>query len=136
MTVTRTASRRRRGFAMLTALALISIVGLGLAAMAALFASEARRSAQQRDDAQLRQLLLAGEVAVRGALGRGEREGSVALPRNWARASHPHLRGRKRTRRGSARVRVTARTGEGRTMSQTLASSRPTAAGVAISELE
>lgn len=115
------ASTRPRGFAALTAIALIAIVGLGLAAMAALFAGETRRTGQQRDDAQLRQLLLAGEVAAREALTRGELQGTVQLPADlatlgaeltFAPAGDPVD--------NETRIRVTARTGEGRVMSQTL----------------
>lgn len=122
MTVTVTASRRRsRGFAALTAIALIAIVGLGLAAMAALFAGETRRTGRQRDDAQLRQLLIAGEVAARDALARGEREGTVALPADLtslgARLTFSPI-GDPSDR--EAHVRVTASTADGRTMSQRL----------------
>jgi Zn-dependent alcohol dehydrogenase len=125
MTLTHTRVRRyrsrRRGFAALTAIALIALVGFGLAAMAALFAAETRRTGRVREDAQLRQLLLAGEVAAREALSRGERRGAVALPvelttegvrLTFAPAGEPGER--------ETRCRVTARTGDGRVMSQRL----------------
>lgn len=122
MTVTVTASRRRsRGFAALTAIALIAIVGLGLAAMAALFAGETRRTGRQRDDAQLRQLLIAGEVAARDALSRGERDGTVAVPAELtslgARLTFSPI-GDPSDR--ETHVHVTAHAADGRTMSQRL----------------
>ena len=123
MTVTPIASRRRhpRGFAALTAIALIAIVGLGLAAMASLFAGETRRTGRLRDDAQLRQLLIAGEVAARDALSRGEREGTVALPTDLtslgARLTFSPI---GEPVDGEAHVHVTAQAADGRTMSQRL----------------
>jgi hypothetical protein len=50
----------RRGFATFTAVLMVGLVGMALAMTASLFAQEARRTAQQRTGAQLRQLLLAG----------------------------------------------------------------------------
>jgi Tfp pilus assembly protein PilX len=128
MNATRTSSRRR-GFAALTALALIAIVGLGLAAMASLFAAETRRTGRHRDDAQLRQLMLAGEAAAREALARGGRQGDVPLPAELASAGTrltfaPADEPPPPPGADAARVRVTAVTGEGRVMSQVLGYAR------------
>ena len=123
---TRPSHHHRGGFASLTAIALIAIVGLGLAAMASLFAGETRRAVRLRDEAQLRQLLLAGEVAARDALARGERRRAVELPPELASLGttltfEPADGGGARARDArEARLRVTARSGEGRVVSQTL----------------
>ena len=112
-----------RGFASITAIALISIVGLALAALASLFASETRRTGLQRDDAQLRQLLIAGEVATRQALARGERKGAVELPADLAAAGTTLTfapDGDGDAGATDPRLRVTARTADGRVQSQVL----------------
>ena len=77
-------SRQRRGFAMLTAIALIALVGVAMAAAAAVFRLDLRRTAAAVRDAQLRQLLVAGERAARETLPAGgavtQSNQSVALP--------------------------------------------------------
>src|ERR1039458_8289219 len=50
----------RRGFATITALARLSLVGPPLATLPLTFAAGARRTAKESTDAQLRQLLFAG----------------------------------------------------------------------------
>lgn len=55
-----TPRRPARGFAMLTALAAVAIVAASLLAIGALLVADARRTARAADEAQLRQLLLAG----------------------------------------------------------------------------
>ena len=80
--------RQRRGLAMLTAIALIALVGVAMAAAGAVFRLDLRRTAASVQDAQLRQLLVAGERAAREALpaagaGAGavtESDHPVALP--------------------------------------------------------
>ena len=58
----------RRGVAAATAVSLLAMVGVTLAAMGAFFASEARRTRDATTEAQLRQLLLAGAtIAARVA---------------------------------------------------------------------
>jgi type II secretory pathway pseudopilin PulG len=59
---------QRRGFVTLTAIALFVIVGMAIVAAASLFATEIRRSRAEAADAQLRQLLLAGESMAPQAL--------------------------------------------------------------------
>jgi hypothetical protein len=56
--------RRRRAFATTTALTLLAIVGVALAALATLLAADARRTRTAAQEAQLRQLLLAGAAAA------------------------------------------------------------------------
>src|SRR5687767_11870497 len=69
----------RRAFATVTAVALIGVVGAILAMLAGLLASQVRRNIGQSEDAQLRQLLVAGELAARQSLGRSE-AGPVNVP--------------------------------------------------------
>lgn len=60
---------RRRGFATFTAIVMLGVVGAAIAAGAAWSAAQWRRSQDARVDAQLRQLLIAGEVYASGAAG-------------------------------------------------------------------
>jgi hypothetical protein len=64
----RTRTHTRRGFAMLTAIALIGLVAVAMAAAAAVFRLDLRRTTAVMEDAQLRQLLVAGERAAREKL--------------------------------------------------------------------
>jgi hypothetical protein len=57
-----------RGFAMLTAIALVAVVGVAMAAAASVFRLDLRRTAAVVEDTQLRQLLIAGERAARAKL--------------------------------------------------------------------
>jgi hypothetical protein len=59
---------KRRGFAMLTAVALVALVAMALAAVLALVRLDLGRTADALDEAQLRQMLLAGEHAARERL--------------------------------------------------------------------
>ena len=58
------ALRPRPGFAMLMAIGLLAFVGAALLAITTLVSTDARRTSAVRQDAQLRQLLLAGTAAV------------------------------------------------------------------------
>ncbi len=121
-----TASTSRRAFATFTALALVTLVGASLAALAVLFAGDLKRSVRQSDDAQLRQLLLAGEVAVRGALTRGEvSNAAVQLPADLG-ANDGSLSYEKIDAKDANEIRVvvTARVSKGRSTSQTLTYAR------------
>jgi hypothetical protein len=111
--------RTRRAFATLTAIALISIVAVGLAAITTLFAADVKRTLRHADDAQLRQLLIAGQLAVTAAPKPGKAD--VPLP--------PELQSAGATLAYDAnpapddavlRVTVTARMASGRAMTQTL----------------
>jgi hypothetical protein len=62
MTITNQSSRR--AFATVTAVVLLGIAAAGLAALAALFSADYRRTRDARTDAQLRQLLIAGAADV------------------------------------------------------------------------
>ena len=57
-------SHRRRAFAAILAITLILLVGATLAAVAAAFSADARRTRTLGSDAQLRQLLTAGAIAA------------------------------------------------------------------------
>ena len=77
----------RRGMAMLIAVALVSLVGMAIAAVLALVRLELTRTADTLEDAQLRQMLLAGETAAReklsamtGDVPKAGEEVSVPLP--------------------------------------------------------
>ena len=113
-------SLHRRGAALLMAVLMISIVAGSLAALTLAFAAQAKRTTRQAQDAQLRQLLLAGQVAAQQAIGQSK-SGEVALP--------PDLRSagasvRYETVQGDAademQFRIVASLGEGRAMTQTL----------------
>jgi hypothetical protein len=56
----RLASQRHRGFAMITAITLIAFAGVALALMTAQLGSEVDRGQRMAQEAQLRQLLIAG----------------------------------------------------------------------------
>jgi type II secretory pathway component PulK len=110
----------RRGTALLMAVLMISIVGGSLAALTLAFAAQAKRTTRQAHDAQLRQLLFAGQVAAQQSIGQSK-SGEVALP--------PDLRSagasvRYETVQGDAademQFHIVASLGEGRSMTQTL----------------
>ena len=120
--------RQRRGLAMLTAIALIALVGVAMAAAGAVFRLDLRRTAASVQDAQLRQLLVAGERAAREALpaagaGAGavtESNHPVALPPALAaRGESLVVRFGPRKKDGEATATVEAAL-EGRVASQTL----------------
>ena len=58
----------RRGFAMIVAVALVALVAVALGAVMSLFRLDLDRTANALEQAQLRQMLLAGERAARGQL--------------------------------------------------------------------
>jgi type II secretory pathway component PulK len=71
----------RRGFATITALALLSFVATALATLTLTFAADARRTARESTDAQLRQLIIAGAAQVRQFTERDEPQtGPKAIP--------------------------------------------------------
>ena len=111
---------QRRGMALLMAVLMISIVAGSLAALTLAFAAQAKRTARQAQDAQLRQLMLAGQVAAQQAVGQSK-SGEVALPADL-RSAGASLR--YETIQGDAademQFRIVATLGEGRSMSQTL----------------
>ena len=76
MTASRT--HRRRAFATTMAIMFIALVGVALAAMSARLTTVARQGRQQREAAQLRQLLQAGTQLARSSPGEGRR--SIELP--------------------------------------------------------
>ena len=55
---------RRRGFALVLALTLVALAGVVALAVGRLFAADLKRTQLQADEAQLRQLLLAGSADV------------------------------------------------------------------------
>jgi len=74
----------RRGFAMLTAIALVALVSVAMAAAAAVFRLDVRRTASAAEEAELRELLMAGERIARERLasagGDDPRAGMEAVP--------------------------------------------------------
>jgi len=120
--------RHRRGLAMLTAIALIALVGVAMAAAGAVFRIDLHRTAAAVQDAQLRQMLVVGERAAREALpaagaGAGavtESNHPVALPPALAaRGESLVVRFGPRKKDGEATATVEAAL-EGRVASQTL----------------
>jgi len=63
----------RRGFASMTALGLLALVAAAMVALADRFAEDVRQTLDHATDAQLRQLLIAGAVAVE------QGDGDIAL---------------------------------------------------------
>jgi hypothetical protein len=57
--------RHSRAFATITALALMTFVGIALASLTLSFAADARRSSTEAEQAQLRQLIFAGSMQAR-----------------------------------------------------------------------
>ena len=55
----------RRGFTVVMALGLLALVAAGLLSLGALLTTDARRTMRGEDDAQLRQMLMAGATAAR-----------------------------------------------------------------------
>ena len=66
MTSSRAAHRRRRGFGTVVAILLLLLVAATLPVLASVFTADAKRTRAQADDAQLRQLLMAGAVFAKG----------------------------------------------------------------------
>lgn len=60
--------RRRRGFALLIAVTLLGLAGATLAILATLVAGEARRTREAAAEAQVRQLLIAGEALAQAQM--------------------------------------------------------------------
>jgi hypothetical protein len=75
--------RRWRGFATVTALTLLVFIGATLGSLSMLFSQQARRTSDDRRDAQLRQLLLAGAQTV---VQRASAWPADAGGQNWAAA--------------------------------------------------
>lgn len=73
----------RKGFAGVTAVTLLAMLGVMLAAMGSFIAAEARRTYDAASEAQLRQLLLAGASAASGRLPLSG-ETKLALPPSLA----------------------------------------------------
>jgi type II secretory pathway pseudopilin PulG len=110
----------RRGMAMLMAVMMISIIAAALAALTLSFSAQAKRTARQAQDAQLRQLLLAGQFAAQQSIGHTA-GGDVALPADLrsegTSVRYETIPGNKVD---ETQIRVVARLDGGRTMTQTL----------------
>lgn len=75
--------RRHRGFMLFVAVTLIAFVGVALAVLTQSLAANAKNTDGQSADAQLRQLLTAGELTARAMIERNQLPGngsSVELP--------------------------------------------------------
>lgn len=70
--------KSRNGFALITAIALAGFVGVALAVVLMSFSAELKRTRSASDEAQLRQLLLAGA------------SDAAARARGWPEAAEPH----------------------------------------------
>ena len=124
MTRPRPSSARRRAFATVAALGLIAVVGVTLAAVATLLTSDVKRTRRAADDAQLRQLLVAGEAAARASLAGTDQPREVALKLPTELESTGITLTIERLDGGNpadgVQFRVTARGGDGRSVAQTL----------------
>jgi hypothetical protein len=103
------------------AVLMIAVVAGSLTALTLAFAAQAKRTTRQAEDAQLRQLLLAGQVAAQQGLGQSP-GGDVVLP-SELRSAGASVRYETVKGEGAddvVQVRVVARLGEGRSMTQTL----------------
>jgi type II secretory pathway component PulK len=73
--------RSDRGLAMITAIMLISLAGIAMTVMGVAFNMQATRTHLQAEQAQIRQLLLAGAEETRERLEQGKPvDGSITLP--------------------------------------------------------
>jgi hypothetical protein len=112
----------RTGFATLTAVAIIGIVAVCFAAMAAMFATDLKRNARLTEEAQLRQLLIAGESVSRA--GTVEKKTVVKLPEELT-ADGMTLSIEPVEKAGNEqRFRITATASNARSVSETLAYTR------------
>jgi type II secretory pathway pseudopilin PulG len=73
-------ARQRSGFAMVTAIVLLGLVALTLAALGSAFIFQSRRTRALAEDAQLRQLLLAGALEAQSRLADSTLEQRVSIP--------------------------------------------------------
>jgi type II secretory pathway pseudopilin PulG len=71
---------RRSGFAMVTAIVLMGLVALTLAALGSAFVVQSHRTQALAEDAQLRQLLLAGALEAQSRLAASTLEQRVSIP--------------------------------------------------------
>jgi type II secretory pathway component PulK len=109
----RAMTTNKRGFAMLVALTLIVLVGAVSAALATLLAADARRTRDEATQAQLRQLMFAGEVTAREMLDQqssGNQQIDVSLPAELARDG-AMVKVRLIQNGGASRAIITARDG-------------------------
>lgn len=98
----------RRGVTMAIAIALLAFTGVALVAVARLVRDDARRTLDERTDAQLRSLLLAGMTDAQSRLqaeGALAKQATLALPAELADAA---LRSEASEEHGEWRVAITA----------------------------
>ena len=114
---------RHHAFATVAALALVAVVGISLTVLTTLLARDLKRTTHQSQDAQLRQLLIAGESAVRASLDKQGHARDVSLklpPELEASGASIAFEPVEPASEDTVRIRVTARGADGRSMSQTL----------------
>jgi hypothetical protein len=114
---------RQSAFATIAALGLVAVVGISLAALTALLARDVQRTVRQSQDAQLRQVLIAGEAAARASLSRDglARDFSLKLPPELeSSGTSITFEPLESTSTDTFRIRITARGADGRAMTQTL----------------
>lgn len=107
---------RAAGIAMITALALLTLVAITLVPLTALTRAQVRYTRHVADEAQLRQMLLAGEQAARATLAQAPeppaRQQAVPLPSGLAEAGATLTLGFEELEDDRWRVRVRAALGE------------------------
>jgi hypothetical protein len=109
---------KNRGFATLIALLMLGIVAAAIVALLALLSIDARATARDAEEAQLRQLLVVGAADAKQKLDGGEATGTnwtVAVPQDLASDVHVEMSGD-----GDARQAVIVARRGARTMSQTI----------------
>ncbi len=113
----------RGGFATLTAVSIIGIIAVCFAAMAAMFAADVKRNHRLSEEAQLRQLLIAGESFARA--GKVDKRVEVKLPEELASFGMKlSIEPVGDVAGNEVRLRVTASAAESRAMSETLTYAR------------
>jgi len=76
----RSAARHRTGFAMITAIALLSLTAMTITLLGMTLFNQARRTQIAAEDAQLRQLLIAGTTFAQSRVSVSSGRFSVAIP--------------------------------------------------------
>lgn len=110
-----------RGFATLTAIGMIVLVAVALTALTTLVSHDVKRSVRQAEDAQLRQLLIVGEIGARASLDRPEETATdVKLPSELSSAGYALRFERVPAADGSVSVHVSAREADGRSLNEWL----------------
>jgi hypothetical protein len=108
--------KTRRGFALIVAIALVAMVAMTIASIGFVMRTEVLRTRAAGDEAQLRQLLLAGTQTARARLAAagGKADGAMALPDSLAGAGASVSLTEESTAADQAAVRIEASLGSRR----------------------